>query len=57
MAESVPLGNAIRMASTWAVPRTNRLVGSRCQMSVDTSTRLTKEKPQSPFSMAENQRT
>src|SRR5438445_433883 len=46
------MGSAIRMATTWAVPSTNRLVGSRCQMSVETFTRLTNENPQSPCSTA-----
>jgi len=43
--------------SNCALPSTKSEVGSRCMINVSTFTRLTKEKPQSPFSMAENQRT
>ena len=50
------MGNAIKMARNWALPSTNRVVGRRCRMRVSTFTRLTKENPQSPLSMAVNQR-
>ena len=36
---------------------TNRVVGSRCMISVSTCMRLTKEKPQSPCAIAASQRT
>ena len=56
-ADSVPMGSAIRMPSSWAEPSTKSVVGSRWRISVSTLTRLAKEKPQSPRSIEENQRT
>src|SRR5262245_47543046 len=51
------MGSAIRTPRICARPKTKRVVGRRCRISASTLTRLTKEKPQSPFSMEVNQRT
>src|SRR5262245_23234257 len=46
------MGRATSKPRSWAVPSTKRVVGRRCMIRVETLTRLTKEKPQSPLSMA-----
>ena len=56
MAEYTPIGSATRRPRSWAEPRIKSEVGSRCQIRVTTSMRLTKENPQSPRSMDVNQR-
>jgi len=43
------------MASSCALPMTISVVGRRCRISVSTFIRLTKEKPQSPCTMAASQ--
>ena len=55
-AEYVPIGSATSRPRICALPRTKSEVGSLCNISVSTSTRLTNEKPQSPCSIAPSQR-
>ena len=57
VAEMTPMGMAMRRPRSCAEPMTRMVVGSRCRMSWSTLTRLTNEKPQSPFIMEVNQRT
>ena len=52
----MPTGSAIARASTCEAPITASVTGTRCQISVSTSTRLMNEKPQLPCSMAKSQR-
>ena len=54
-AANTPTGAAITIASTCAAPITASVTGTRCRISVSTLTRLTKENPQSPCSIASNQ--
>ena len=51
----MPTGSAINRASTCEAPITASVTGMRCRISVSTSMRLTKEKPQSPLSMLVSQ--
>ena len=52
----MPTGRAIISASTCEAPITASVTGTRCRISVSTSTRLMNEKPQSPWSIATSQR-
>ena len=54
-AEYTPTGKAISSARTCDEPMMNKVAGKRWRIRVSTSIRLTKEKPQSPCSIAESQ--
>ena len=51
----MPTGSAISSATTCEAPITASVTGSRPMMSLSTSTRLMKEKPQSPLNIAASQ--
>jgi len=52
----MPTGSAISSATTCEAPITASFTGTRPRISLSTSTRLMKEKPQSPCSIASSQR-
>ena len=56
-AEMMPTGSATASASSCDAPITASVTGTRCAISVSTSTRLMNEKPQSPCTIAASQRT
>jgi hypothetical protein len=55
-AEMMPTGSATARARSCDMPITAKVTGTRCMISVSTSTRLMNEKPQSPCTIATSQR-
>jgi len=51
----MPTGSAMASASNCEAPMTASVTGTRCRISVSTSTRLMNEKPHSPRSIAASQ--
>jgi hypothetical protein len=56
MAAVIPIGTATSSARSCEEPMTKSVVGTRSRISRSTSTRLAKEKPQSPCAIAASQR-
>ena len=56
VAAYTPTGSAMSSASTCEEPMISSVTGMRCRISVSTSTRLAKEKPQLPCTIEPTQR-